>query len=68
MSLKDIYVFQKLDLILIKLTFLYFGRKEIFPKLVENPANEFNIKLTLIFDINQNIIYIYTNKNIKFCY
>ena len=37
----------------------------MLPKLVQNPAYGLNMRLPKVFDINQNIIQIYNNKDIE---
>ena len=40
----------------------------MFSKSVQNLLYNFNIRFVPVFDIDQNIIQIYNNKNIKFFY
>ena len=50
---------------MIKLTFFQISKKEIFLELVQNSVYGLNVRLTQIFDIDQNVIQIYNNKNIQ---
>ena len=36
----------------------------MLPKLVQNPTYDFNVKLSRVFDIDQDIIQVYNNKDI----
>ena len=47
-----------------KSTFLQVGKKEVFPKLVQNPAYTLNVRLSGIFSIDQDIIQVYDDKNV----
>ena len=47
-----------------KSTFLQVGKKRVLPKMVQNLAYGLNMRLSGIFNIDQDIIQIYNNKNI----
>ena len=49
-----------------KLTFLQVGKEEMFLELVQNLAYDLNVKLPGVFNIDQDIIQVYDNKDIKF--
>ena len=48
-----------------KLTFLYIDKEKIFPKLVRYLGYGLNMRMSQIFSVDQYIIKIYNNKNIK---
>ena len=50
---------------MIKPSFLQVEKKGIFSELVQNSAYNLNMRLSGIFDINQDIIQVYNNKDIK---
>ena len=47
-----------------KSTFLQVGKEGVFPKLVQNPAYGLNVGLSGIFNIDQDIIQVYNNKDV----
>ena len=51
---------------MIKLTFFQINKKKMLPKFVQNLVYTLNIKLFEVFDIDQDIILIYNDKNIQF--
>ena len=54
-----------MNFILIKPIFLQINKKIILLKLIKNPAYDLNVRLSEVFNINQDIIQIYNNKDIK---
>lgn len=56
---------KELNLILIKSTFYYISKELEFLKLVKNQTYGFYMWLAWLLDINQNIIQIHNDKNIK---
>lgn len=42
------------------------SKKVIFPQLVKNPAYDFHMWLACLLNINQNIVQIHYDKNVKF--
>ena len=49
-----------------KTTLFQVGKQAVFPKLSKNLPNNFHVTLTDVFGINQNVIEIYNDENIKF--
>ena len=47
-----------------KPTFYQVGKERMLPELVQNPAYGLNVRLFGVFDIDQDIIQIYDDKNI----
>ena len=44
---------------------LQIGKKTVFPKVLEYPPNGFNVSLTKIFSIDQDVVQVYNDKDIK---
>ena len=45
--------------------FLQIGKKTVFPKVLKYLPNGFNVNLVGILGIIQNVVRVYTNKNIE---
>lgn len=57
------YIAKKSNIILIKLVFFQVSKKDMFPKLINNLV--YNFHICLFFGINQNIVQVDYNKDIK---
>ena len=49
-----------------KTTFFQVGKQAVFSKFSENLPDSFYVTLASIFDVNQDIIEVYNDENIKF--
>ena len=45
---------------------LQIGKETVFFKVLENPRNGFNVSLTGILNIDQDVVQVYNDKDIKF--
>ena len=49
-----------------ELTLLQIGKETVFPKVLKYPPNDFDVSLAGILSIDQDIVQVYNNKDIKF--
>ena len=55
----------KPDRILVEPAFLQVGKKTVFSELFQDPAYDFYVWLARILDVDQNVVQIYNNENVK---
>ena len=51
-----------------KATIFQVGKQAVFPEFSKDPLNSFHVTLASVFSVNQDIIEVHDNKNIKFFY
>ena len=59
-------VVQKVNFFLMKTTLFQVDKQVVFSEFSKEPLDSFHVTLTSIFGINQDVIEVYNNKNIKF--
>ena len=49
-----------------KTTLFQVGKQAVFPEFSEDPPDSFHVALPDVFDVNQDVIEIHNDENIKF--
>ena len=51
-----------------KTTLFQVGKQAVFPEFSEDPPDSFYVTLAGVFSVNQDVIEVHNNENIKFFY
>ena len=49
-----------------KTTIFQFGKQAVFSEFSKDPLDSFHVTLASVFGVNQNVIKVYNDENIKF--
>ena len=59
-------VAQKVNFFLMKMTLFQISKQVVFLEFSNDPLNSFNVTPAGVFSVNQNVIEVYNDENIKF--